>query len=315
MKTDRAFTLMELVVTTSTIVLLAAIAMPSFIYARQEARQVACCAQLHQIATALTTYQAVNRFRFPPFSFSDFNGNIPVSGHWGGPIQKDSTLTFRHPGISPDTNVNLWSLAQGNMLPAQALVCLSAPSALRDGDTSLFAYTNKFSSYCLRFPVSGDLFDESPDLANYNGADLLNVYRTYCSGQEALVSHAGMGATNQTVPALRLNKTYRLVPAVVSAKDTFDPAADAVIADGFWWPDVHQAAPVSKKYRTFPVEGRWSHQSDFNVLFGGGSVHTFRDGGIIRDNSPSAALTLNDDGQYYASYGERIWQFFDTAGK
>ena len=315
MKIIHAFTLIELLVTVGIILLLAAIATPSLLIARQKARQISCCAQLHQIGSALATYQAASHFRFPPFSFSDIYGNLPLSGHWGGPIQADPTI-FGRAGIGPDVSVNLWALVQGNMLPAQALACPSASQALHDDGGSMFNYTNKFSTYCLRFPPSSDLFDESLDLENFNHGKLLDVYLMYCSGQDAPIQKTDLGAPRQVVPALRLNKTYKLDSNVISAKQTFDPARDAIVADMFWWQDMPPKASIaSKKYRTFSVEGRWCHQSDFNVLFGGGSVHTICDGGIIRDNSLSAGQELNNDGLYFARYGERVWQYFDTTGK
>jgi hypothetical protein len=301
-----------MMVAVSIILLLCAIAVPYLAVARQQGKVIRCAAQLHQVGIALATYQGLHRFCMPPFAFTGLSGNLPTSGHWGGPIQDNDPDIFGRQ-ISVSSNVNLWALAAERLLPPETLSCPSAPAPLLHGSASLFPYTTKFSTYCLRFPLSDDLFDESPKLSNYRNLGLLGVYLFHCGGQDApIVPRPVSGTFQQTVPMVRLGRQYRLEAVVRFGKSTFDPSCDAVVSDGFWRQGFSSPAPPPRRGETtFPVNWGWSHGTEFNVLYGGGAVKCVTDDGVIRDNTLQAGKQFQDDKNYFATHSERIWQFFD----
>ena len=75
----RAFTLVELLVVVAVIALLIAILLPSLSAARQQARRVACCSNLRQIAVANQLYLDEYRGRF----FRGTNTNLNFGGQQG----------------------------------------------------------------------------------------------------------------------------------------------------------------------------------------------------------------------------------------
>ncbi len=187
--TRKGLSLAEVLVVTACIGLLSGILLPCLSSARDLARRAACASQMHQIGVATLSYASIHRFCMPPFQFSDVRGTLPVSGHYGGPSQPDPT-TLRHPPTRP---INLWCPVAENMLTPAHLVCPAAPGELRSGQESLFAYTCQISTYCLRFPPSPDLFDESPQLADYHSLGLLGVY-LMAAGGDTLYPPLGKGS-------------------------------------------------------------------------------------------------------------------------
>ncbi|MCJ7545087.1 MAG: hypothetical protein MUP47_11100 [Phycisphaerae bacterium] len=300
--------LVEVLAVVACLGLLTGILAPSLSSAREMARQAACTMQLHQVGVGLSTYVGLHRFCMPPFQFSDGCDNLPASGHWGGPSQFDP-MTFSNP-----RPINLGCLVAERMLPAAALVCPAASGDLRSGRSSLFPYTSQWSTYCLRFPPSADLFSESPVLGNYGGKGLLGVYLMNAGGTAIQKGKGFSGASPQTVPLVRLNRRYALDSTVRFSRTTFDPAADAVLSDEFWWQDRREPAPqVPSGLASYPITAGWCHGQQFNVLYGGGAVHTVRDDGIVAANSVPPGGTRVDSGVHFGKYAERIWQSFDAA--
>ncbi len=304
---QKGWTITELLVVIGCMGLLAGILTPSLAAVRDMGRRIQCVSQLRGVGSGLNAYAAANRFRMPPFKFSGIPGDLPASGHWGGSSQPDP-VTFGSP-----VDVNLWCLVTDGILSADALRCPSSADELRTGDDSLFPYTDQFSSYCLRFPPSRDLFDASPQLADYKGLGLLGVYMTHAGGEKAFVSAGGSGANYQTVPQVMLTRRYDFDPAAAFTSTFFDPASDAVASDMFWWQDHAAAAPPPPdgitSYRT---QARWCHGSEFNVLYGSGAVRTISDDGTVAANSAPPGESLVDSGLHFGKYAERIWQHFDA---
>jgi prepilin-type N-terminal cleavage/methylation domain-containing protein/prepilin-type processing-associated H-X9-DG protein len=65
MKRDRAFTLVELLVVTTIIALLAALMLPAYGRAKESARAAACLGNLHQVGLALQIYVQDNNNKMP----------------------------------------------------------------------------------------------------------------------------------------------------------------------------------------------------------------------------------------------------------
>ena len=78
------FTLVELLIVLAVLVLLLAMLVPSLSAARRQASMSACAMQMRGVGAALKQFAVANRNRLPPFAFSDYEGNLPLSGHWGG---------------------------------------------------------------------------------------------------------------------------------------------------------------------------------------------------------------------------------------
>jgi prepilin-type processing-associated H-X9-DG protein len=76
----RAFTLIEMIVVISTLVLLAAMLFPVLAGCREEARTVACCANIHQLTASLLNYEAANQSL--PYGY-DFRTDCPPGGPEG----------------------------------------------------------------------------------------------------------------------------------------------------------------------------------------------------------------------------------------
>jgi len=305
----RGLTIAELLVVMACLGLLGGILAPTVSAVRGLSRRVYCASQLSGIHTAMSAYAADNHFCMPPFKFCDVRGNLPASGHWGGPSQPDP-MTFSNP-----MPINLSCLVTDGLLIPEQLKCPSSAPELRRGQDSFFPYTNQFSTYCLRFPASSGLFEESPALANYHKLGLLGIYLMYAGGQKALASAPGQaGATYQTVPLVRLTRRYKLDSAVAFSTTVFDPAGDAVLSDVFWWQDNSAEAPNAPKglvsYRT---QAGWCHGEYFNVLYGSGAVRAIADDGTVAANSLPPDGALVDSGMYFGKYAERVWQHFDAA--
>lgn len=262
----KAFTLVELLIVLAIVALLVAMLVPSFASARRQAGRIQCAARLHSVHTALWTYAADARRRLPPFAFEDFRGNLPASGHWGGTA--DGTgVGFGRRGVE---RVNLAVLTGQERLALTDVRCPAADTSSADAP---------FSSYCLRFPPSEDLFSTAPGLA-YRGGELLGVYRMAAGGVDIRV-----GTGYQAVPQVRLGAVYRSANEVELPPGCWNPMADALLADGFW--DDRAVG-----------HGPWR-----NVCFGGGSVRAVRSG--------QAASFEGEDSPHHAKAAEVVWRAMD----
>jgi len=317
MQRNDGWSLVELLVVIAVVTLLAALALPSFAFVRERARLTACAASMHNIHMGLMAYAAMNRRRLPPFAFSDWHGNLPLSGHWGG-----SGFPDDYNGPRPDPNdinrrgmgwVNLWALVHQEMIAPDRLVCPAAAGELRNDQASYFPYTRQFSTYCLRFPTSEDLFAEAPDLADYSGESLLDVYRGRAGGQLQLAWCSGNGGeTWQRVPLVRTDMRYRIDEDVACGDGEYDVASDMLLSDAFWRQEYLADAASAPGTEAYSLSAGWCHGERFNVLDGGGSVRTVEDDGTIEAHTISADRTLSPDGAHYATYAERIWWYFDA---
>lgn len=290
----RGFTLIELLVVSGVIALLSALLLPSLGQAQRSAQSMQCRSQLHDIGSALHGYAAAENNRLPPFAFSDFTGDIALSGHWGGVSQPADPAAFARMGMEC---VNLWALAKQDYANPQSLLCPSAGAELRRGTASYFPYTNRFSTYCLRFPASRGLFGESPGLAAIDG-NLLTAYLRQAGGQRSNIA-------GEVVPQVRLDRSYRLD----ATGGTYDAAADALLADTFWRREYRQAPEPLQDSRSYDVQWDWCHQATFNVLMGNGAVRQVVDDGTVDANSNSPQRSIAPADSVRSS--EIIWQFFD----
>jgi prepilin-type N-terminal cleavage/methylation domain-containing protein/prepilin-type processing-associated H-X9-DG protein len=306
MRRDHGWSLVELLVVLTVLGLLAATLVPSLHGAMQSARLGACSSVMRDIHTALWCYAGSHENRLPPFAFSDYCGDLPLSGHWGGASQPNDPAAFGRRGVG---SVNLWCLVGEGMLSPARLICPGADAEVRDGTASLFPSTFRQSTFCLRFPTSEDLFNESPDLARRAGPTLLGIYAQAAGGQRVRV-----GMEYQTVPLVRVDRRYRLIDTVACGDGAFEPLADVILSDVFWRQEWSADAAASPGLQGYPVRWTWCHGSRFNVLYGDGTVRTVQDNGTVQAAAlHPGAEPLSDDGAHYASYAERVWQFFDAA--
>ncbi len=310
----RGWTLIELLVVIALIAALVSVLIPSVAEIRSRARLAACAINMRNVHQAVMGYAAANRSQLPPFSLSIHETfSLPTSGHWGGATQDDDpdVMGWRSP-----TAVNLSVLVANASLSAQSTICPGADSSLSQSEASYFPYSSNFSTYGLRFPYSKDLFLGSTQLGNLN-AGLLEAYRTSAGGQSVLVADNRIThrvGIRQRVPRLRIDRTYRIAAPVACGDGDYDVASDVLLADTFWWQDISADATNTFGLRNYPISAGWCHGDKFNVLSGGGAVHTISDtSGIVRANSNAPNAQLLDDGHYQATYAEKVWQFFDSA--
>lgn len=298
MRHRRGFTAVELLIVVAILAILLSLLIPSLSAARRSARSAKCMSQLHAISTGLIAYSSSNAQRQPPFAFtfSDLaGGNIPLSGHWGGAQLADDPDAFCRDGVN---YLNLYALTFGDYLTQASLACPDADLAAG----SFFPRTTRFSTYCLRFPLSRDLFADSPNLAG-PATNLLRAYLGQAGGQPYRVYN-----NFQTVPLVRNDRTYRLE---LDGQPTYDPGSGAIVSDAFLWQDYTQSPAGGSNL----VRRKWCHGNQFNVLYGTGAVKTITDDGTVAANSISNSTSLPDDHKYQDTYAERIWQFFEIARK
>ncbi len=311
----RGFTLLELFVSATVLSTLLGILLPALSGVRDLAKLTSCSSQLHAIGVGINAYAASHRFRLPPFIFSDrsYEADLTKSGHWGGPSQINDPAFFCRPAVD---NVNLFALVSEEMISSEHLLCPAAGSELRDIQASYFTYSLKYSTYCLRFPLSEDIFAASSE----RGQGLLDIYLKVAGGQHIPVPRARaprQAASYSRAPQIRLDRRYRISKEVACGDGYYDPPDDVLLSDVFRWQQhVDHLAPAAapKNVRTYPVEAAWCHKQTFNALRGNGSVHRVEDEqNIIRDNTAPPDESLPDDGYYGATYAEPIWQFLDSA--
>ena len=298
------WTLVELLVVIAIIAMLAGIAVPSLSLARERARLLGCVAGLRDTHRALMSYAGMNDRRLPPFRFSFVNPSecsLPLSGHWGGVSSAADPAAFGWKGDDPFYSINLWTLVEGGLIEPERLVCPGAPGSLRTGRASHFPHSSKFSTYCLRFPYSIDLFRESPRWAYYDRSRLLSIYAETYGGRK-----------QPPVPLVRVDRRYRISDEARCGDGDYDVATDTMLADAFWYQDLGEDGTSPSDGQTYPVRSAWSHGSVFNAITGGGAVRTVRDDGTkVRPFTNAPGRELPNDGCNYASYAERVWQFLD----
>ncbi len=311
MARSSGLTLVELLIVTVVVTALVGLLLPSMAATRERARLIACAAQLRAVHNGLMAYAAMNERRLPPFAFSDYlQPSLPLAGHWGGHSQSGASAlfgrVFERRGVAQDVSVNLWSLVGDGLISPDRLICPSAPPELRSGDASYFPYTSKFSTYCLRFPYSKDLFREAPELESWGGG-LLGVY-LFVGGGKWMVGQYHLNA-----PLVRTDRRYRIAAPAACGDGVYNVASDVMLSDSFWQQELSVEAPAAKAdQKSYPVRRGWRHGRRFNALEGNGAVRTVTDSkDTIRDNSNSPARTLGNVGYYHATYAERIWQFLD----
>ena len=279
----KGFTLIELLV-----VMLVSILCPSLLRATQRARLVVCQYNTSSIHKGLILYTSEYKQNFPPFAFSSAMApNLPLSGHWGGVARPDDPNGFGRIGVE---NVNLWALADTAFVAEGSLVCPAADVDFRSNTGNYFSYDERFSTYCLRFPSSENLFNTAPGLANRAGM-LLGVYRFAGGGWQVRV-----GQEYQKVPLINMERTYRVDGEV------FDPARDSLLADVFWIDDDSDAAGANV---TRPAA---CHGLGYNVLHGDGYVKTTFDNGTVAANIASSGQS-----NPFSIRSENIWNYFDDA--
>ncbi|MCK4276005.1 MAG: type II secretion system protein, partial [Phycisphaerae bacterium] len=237
MRCSSGWTLVELLIVVAILSLLAGVLALSLDAARQQARLVACQANLHGIGVAMISYVAMHNRKLPPFFFSDLDGCVPASGHWGGPSQgkADPTMFWRLDAGAEPLCINLWALVHEGLIDPGPLICPGAAPPLRRGDASYFPYTGQFSTYCLRFPTSEALFWSAPNLKYEYGGTLLGIYRAAPGGRRWPVGAVDSGYY-EIVPQVRFDRSY---PPLEEWEewgcDPYDVPTDAMLADTFWW--------------------------------------------------------------------------------
>ena len=307
---DGGFTLVEALVCASVVLLASALAMPTINSAVGMARLAVCASTMHGLHSGLMFYAAASGCRTPPFAFSGFDANLPLSGHWGGATVDDPTA-FGRWGVG---YVNLWSLVLAGHATRDQLLCPAAAEELHDGRAGYFPCTPRFSTYCLRFPASDDLFREAPQLAGSTASPLV-AYVVAAGGQSCPIPGAAGGSgAKGVVPQVRLDRRYRIIDDAACGDGDFDPVEDTILADAFWRQDYAADAPPAPPLRTYPVRQAWCHGARFNILDGTGGVRTVDDEGTVRDNTVPPGGELERLGPHYATRAERVWQWFDSAG-
>lgn len=295
------FTLIEMFVVIAIIATLSCILVPSLLAARELARLTSCGANMHALGVALNSYSVSSNRCLPPFAFNDTRLDVNSAGHWGG--QPAGTGAFGMSGRPGTEYVNLCALVQEEHVSGRALVCPGASGSLADGSASHFADTPRFSTYCLRFPFSRDVFRSDPRFLQASG-DVLWPFAWAAGGHVPNINR-GTGAPLGPVPLLRMDRLYRLEPPVACGDGDFQPSQEVLLSDTFWRQGVNQ--PGSP----YPVQWDRCHGDRFNVMRGDGSVARRRDDGVVSANSNNPSQQLADDRVNYASYSERIWQHFD----
>ncbi len=299
MFSNRAMTLVELLTVVAIIGLLLLVMVPTLSTAVGYARLACCSGAMRNVHSATMSYAGIHSGRMPPFAFSDYLGDLPLSGHWGGSDPTEDPGAFGRVGVE---YVNLWSLEREELILPSCLVCPAAAADLADGRASYFHHTRRYSTYCLRFPYSRDLFNGSDGLWNTWG---FSIYGMKAGGLPERV-----GQYYQDVPQVEIDRSYRLLAPADAGDGVYDVASDAMLADAFWRRDYFAPAPDGAAR---DVSADWCHGDVFNVAFGDGSVKHIRDDGVVAANCRTADSAPADDGAHYATHAERIWQFFDSS--
>lgn len=286
----KGFTLIELLVVIAIIALLVSILCPSLVRATQQAKLVVCQYNSASIHKGLILYTNESNQNLPPFAFSSgVSPNLPLSGHWGGVADPGDPSAFGRIGME---NINLWALVGPSFVNEASLICPAADGDLGSNAKNYFPYNERFSTYCIRFPHSEDVFRDSPDLAYKAGGELLGIYCWAAGGQRVRV-----GTEYQTIPLINMERTYRVDGEV------FDPGQDALLVDVFWLDDESPQLAIANVQKPSACHGL-----GYNVLHGDGSVKVAIDNGTVSANAISTGVATP-----YAGRAENIWHYFDNA--
>ncbi|MBN1475338.1 prepilin-type N-terminal cleavage/methylation domain-containing protein [Candidatus Sumerlaeota bacterium] len=95
MRSDHAFTLIELLIVVAIIAILAAIAVPNFLEAQTRAKVSRTYSDMRSMATALESY-AIDYNRYVPFHFSGGTSEV-----WGIPVGGDVTIDGTYGTLNP----------------------------------------------------------------------------------------------------------------------------------------------------------------------------------------------------------------------
>jgi prepilin-type N-terminal cleavage/methylation domain-containing protein len=303
MRRGKGFTLLELMAVIAIISLLLSVLIPAVYSAKQQAKLAVCQAGLKSLSAGLWLYTADHQSLFPPFAFSSAGeSDLLLSGHWGGSRNPNDPDLF---GRMPNelAHVNLDALAYKQYVAGKGLVCPGAAAALQNHEASYFPYTDQFSTYCLRFPHSEDLFRDAPALRGSGGADVLAVYRMFPSGHRYFIPcSSGLGRNYQTVPFISIERTYR------TDHEVYNPARGALLADAFWMQDSAADSPTPDAR---PVLRQRCHEKKYNVLLGHGGVATVTDDSTIESNAVAPGESPRGQSPYYEQ-AETLWAFFDS---
>ncbi len=285
--------------------LLISVLVPAILSAKAQAKLAVCQAGLKSMGAGLWMYAADHQSVFPPFAFSSLGeSDLLLSGHWGGSRNPNDPDLF---GRMPDelAHVNLSSLEHEQYIAAKGLICPAADSALQNHQASYFSYTDQFSTYCLRFPHSEDLFRDAPALrsSSLGGSDVLAAYRVAASGYGRYCpSSSGVGRVYQIVPFVNVERTYR------TGSEVYDPGSSAILADAFWRQG-ESIAPAAGEAKA--VLRHACHEVKYNVLFGHGGVSMITDDDTIAENAVAPDASPAGQSPYYEQ-AEILWAFFDS---
>lgn len=301
----RGYTLPEIMVVAAILALLVSMLLPAVFSAKEAARLAACQVTAKGLGAALWLYVAENGGYFPPFAFSSaVQPDLLLSGHWGGSRNPADPDLF---GRFPDemASLNLHRLTGKGFVAPAGLLCPGAPAELRSGEAGFFPGTDQFSTYCLRFPPSEDLFAEAPGLRTSakGSPHVLAVYRFAAGGHwEYVPAGPGRGATREMVPLVHGEQMYR------TAAGLYDPACSALLADAFWMPAYAAPAPAPAARRVLRTR---CHGKKYNVLFGHGGVVSAVDDGTVQDTAVPPGQSPAGSAPYYEA-AEILWSFFDA---
>jgi len=290
--------------------LLLGILLPSFSGIKARARLTVCAGRMRGVGVGLIQFAAARRNRLPPFAFSDFDCDLPLSGHWGGPSQAADPALFGRPALA-GADLNCWRLVAENIIEPRELICPSAGRGLTGGKASYFPHTRKFSTYCLRMPYSEDLFRMAPDLLNWQGQGLLFVYAMRAGGQAAPGADPDSIHWHQRVPLVRLDWTYHETDPASGEQRVVDLANGPMLADAFWYQQHSHCVDSVPGLQAYEVCAGWCHGEWFNVLFGDGSVHGVRDDGTVAANSVAPGTQPAADANHHAAEAVKVWRYFE----
>lgn len=288
------FTLVELLVCIAIIIVLVSILMPSLDAVREQVQLIRCASQMHGVGASLLLYATQSDMSLPPFAFSDTTMDVVLSGHWGG-TGEDSNRDLL--GQKFVNQVNLQVLEALKYTQPGRLICPGAGEELASGKASYFGSTKQFSTYCLRMPVSEDLFSDCRVYWKPRGLGPLGAFAHTSGGYPVTATY------KELLPQVRLDMKYTLLSELRYEQEDFEPARDVLLSDAFWYQG------SSADHRGRAVQRAWCHGKRFEVMRGDGSVQRVEDDGTIREHVNTPGGKLDNDQLHFASYSEHVWQY------
>ena len=226
---DRGFTLVEILVVIACLLLLLMIVMPTLAQVARGSGWPYAQGE-HNIFSGLLTYTSTNRNRMPPFAMSTYDGNVGMSGSWGG-VEQTSDGDTPPPGTLARKGleqVNLWTLVSEKLLSPQ-ITHLS-----RGRPVGHFRQGRPLCGYIAvqhllpAVPVQRRLFDDSPNLME-QGGKILTVYGQAAGGQAVRI-----GSGYQKVPIVPTDGVYKItdMPPAATATTTSRPTRCSATTSG-----------------------------------------------------------------------------------